>query len=68
MKDCFVLTFSKDCDIESVADAVKMLQKTFPDRIVIGLPEIIHFQDYDKKELINLLKFCSDYMEKLINE
>ena len=68
MEDYFVLTFSKNCDIESVSDAVKILQNAFPNKSIIGLPETIRFQDYSKEELINLLKFYSDYMEKLINE
>ena len=68
MKDYFVLTFSKNCDALSVSDAVKILQDAFPDKVIIGLPEMINFQDYTKEELIELLKFYSDYMEKLINE
>ena len=68
MKDYFVLTFSKNCDIESVSNAVKILQDAFPDKSIIGLPETINFQNYTKKELIDLLKKYSDYMEKLINE
>lgn len=67
MKDYFVLTFSKDCDIESVADAVKMLQDAFPDKSIIGLPETINFQDYTKEELIERLNYYINYMEKLIN-
>lgn len=68
MKDYFVLTFSQNCDLESAHDAVITLQKAFPDKCVIALPETINFQDYTKEELINLLKKYSDYMEKLINE
>ena len=68
MKDYFVLTYSKNCDLESVKDAVDTLQHAFPDKSIIGLPETINFQDYSKEELIRLLKFYSDYMEKLINE
>ncbi len=68
MKDYFVLTYSQNGDLESVHDAVITLQKTFPDKYVIALPETITFQDYSKEELIYLLKKCSDYMEKLINE
>jgi hypothetical protein len=68
MKDYIVLTFSKDCDLESVKDTVDTLQNAFPDKSIIGLPETINFQDYSKEELIELLKFYSNYMEKLINE
>ena len=68
MEDYFVLTFSKNCDIESVSNAVKILQDAFPDKSIIALPETINFQDYSKKELINLLEKYSKYMEKLINE
>lgn len=67
MKDYFVLTFSQDCDLESVRNAVVTLQKAFPDKYVIGLPEIIKFQDYTKEELINLLKIYSEYMKGLID-
>lgn len=67
MKDYFVLTFSKNCDLESAHDAVITLQKAFPDKYIIGLPETIRFQDYTKEELINLLKFYSDYMKGLID-
>jgi len=69
MKDYFVLTFSKNIDdILEVSNAVKILQDAFPDKSIIALPETINFQDYSKEELIELLKFYSDYMEKLINE
>ena len=68
MKDYFVLTFSKNCDIESVSNAGKILHDTFPDKSIIVLPETINFQEYNKEELINLLKFYSNYMEGLINE
>ena len=67
MKDYFVLTFSKDCDLLSVSNAVKMLQDAFPDKGIIGLPETINFKDYSKEELINLLEFYSDYMKGLID-
>lgn len=68
MKDYFVLTFSKNCDVESVKDAVDVLRNAFPDKTIIGLPETIKFQDYSKEELIELLKFYSHCMEKIINE
>lgn len=67
MKDYFVLTFSKNCNIESVSDAIKILQNAFPDKAIIGLPETIHFQDYTKEELIKQLEFYTDYMKGLIN-
>lgn len=67
MKDYFVLTYSKECDIESVFNAAEMLKKSFPDKYIITLPETINFQNYTKEELINLLKFYSDYMKGLIN-
>lgn len=67
MKDYFVLTFSKKCDIETASNAVKMLHDAFPDKCIIALPETINFKDYTKEELINLLKFYSDYMKGLIN-
>ena len=67
MKDYFILTFSKDCDFESVADAVKILKNTFPDKAVIGLPETIHFHDYTKEELIEQLEFYTNYMKGLID-
>lgn len=68
MKDYFVLTFSRNCDLESVKDAVETLKNAFPDKIIIGLPETINFRDYTKEELINLLEFYSDYMKGLIEE
>lgn len=68
MKDFFVLTFSENCDLNSAHEAVITLQEAFPDKSIIGLPETINFRDYTKEDLINLLKFYSDYMEKLINE
>ena len=67
MKDYFILTFSRDCDIVSVSNAVTMLQDAFPNKHIIGLPETIKFQDYTKEELINLLEFYTDYMKGLIN-
>ena len=67
MKDYFVLTFSRDCDALSVSNTVKTLQDAFPDKNIIALPETINFQDYTKEELINLLKFYSDYMKGLID-
>lgn len=66
MKDYFVLTYSKDCDVESASNAVKILQDAFPDKCIIGLPETINFKDYTKEELINLLESLSDYMKGLI--
>ena len=68
MKDCFVLTFSEDCDIEAVSNSIKTLQNAFPDKTIIGLPEMIHLQNYTKEELINVLEFYIDYMKVLINE
>ena len=66
MKDYFVLTFSENCDLESVSNAVQVLQNAFPDKGIIALPETINFRDYTKKELINLLESLSDYMKGLI--
>ena len=68
MKDYFVLTFSQDCDLESAHETVITLQKAFPDKYIIGLPETIGFKDCTKEELINLLEFYSDYMKELLNE
>ena len=68
MKDYFVLTFSQDCDLESAHEAVITLQKAFPDKYIIGLPETIGLKDCTKEELINLLEFYSDYMKELLNE
>jgi len=68
MKDYFVLTFSQDCDLESAHEAVITLQKAFPDKYIIGLPETIGLKNCSKKELINLLDFYSDYMKELLNE
>ena len=67
MKDYFVLTFSKNCDVESVKDAVDVLRNAFPDKTIIGLPETINFRDYSKEELIELLKFYSDCMKGLMD-
>jgi len=67
MKDYFVLTFSRGCDVETASNAVKMLQNAFPDKCIIGLPETINFRDYTKKELINLLESYSYYMKGLID-
>ncbi len=67
MKDYFVLTFSRECDVVTASNAVKMLQDAFPDKSIIALPETINFQDYSKEELINLLEFYSDYMKGLID-
>lgn len=67
MKDYFVLTFSQNCDLESAHEAVITLQKAFPDKQIIGLPETINFRDYTKEELINLLEFYLDYMKGLID-
>lgn len=68
MKDYFVLTYSNIDGMLEVSNAVKILQDAFPDKSIIALPKTITFQDYSKEELIYLLKKCSDYMEKLINE
>lgn len=68
MKDYFVLTFSQDCDVESAHDAIITLQKAFPDKYIIGLPETIGLKNCSKEELINLLEFYSDYMKELLNE
>lgn len=69
MKDYFVLTFSKNIDeYEHVINAVEILQKAFPDKTIIALPETIIFQAYTKEELIEHLNYCIKYMEKLINE
>ena len=68
MKDYFILSYSKNCDLESVKNAADTLQYAFPDKGIIVLPETINFQEYSKEELIELLKKYSKYMEKLINE
>ena len=67
MKDYFVLTFSQNCDLESAHEAVITLQKAFPDKYIIGLPETIGLKDCTKEELINLLEFYSDCMKGLID-
>ena len=68
MKSYFVLNYSKNCDIETVCDAVKILKDTFPDKSIIALPETIIFQEYSKEELIQRLEQYSKYIEDLINE
>ena len=68
MKDYFVLTYSKDCDVESALNAVKTLQNVFPDKYIIGLPEIMNLKNYTQEELINFLESYSDYMKGLLNE
>ena len=68
MKDYFVLTYSTDCDVESALNAIQTLQSVFPDKYIIGLPEIMNLKNYTKEELINFLESYSIYMKGLINE
>lgn len=68
MKDYIVLTFSQDCDVELVSDAVTSLSSIFPDKAIIGMPKMIDLKTYSKEELINLLEFYIDYMKGLIND
>ena len=64
-EDYFVLTFSQNCDLESVHNAMQVLQITFPDKDIIALPEMISLRDYSKKELIKHLKAMPFTFDKL---
>lgn len=68
MKDYFVLTFSQNCDLESAHEAVITLQKAFPDKYIIGLPETINFRDYTKEELEEFLVKYYEIIKKFLNE
>lgn len=68
MKDYFVLTFSQNCDLESTHEAIITLQKAFPDKQIIGLPETINFRDYTKEELEEFLVKYYEIIKKFLNE
>lgn len=68
MKDYFVLTFSQNCDLKSAHEAVITLQKAFPDKYIIGLPETINFRDYTKEELEKFLVKYYEIIKKFLNE
>ena len=71
MKDCFVLYYNQDSiSVNEVYDIYKRLEeaKCMKGKTLIVLPDVVYLKNYSKEELVQLLKFCSDYMEKLINE
>ena len=69
MKNCFVLTYSKDCPLDEVSDAAESLKRNFPDKDIIVLPELMNLKEYTKDELLDLLNFyINEYMIGAINE
>ena len=71
MKDCFVLYYNQDSvSVNEIYDVFKRLEKVncMEGKTLIVLPDVVCLKNYSKEELIELLKFYSDYMEKLINE
>jgi hypothetical protein len=67
MKNYFVLTYSKECDLETVQDAVDMLKEKFGIS-TIALPEMLCLQNYTKKDLMEMLKIYSDHLSELTYE
>lgn len=69
MKNCFVLTYSKDCPLDEVYKAAQALKRNFPNKDIIVLPELMNLKEYTKDELLNLLNFyIHEYMIGAINE
>ncbi len=70
MNDFFVMNFPAwKYDIETMQDIFQQIEQILPEESsLLMLPELVSLKRYDKEELIELLKFYTNYLEGLINE
>ena len=70
MKNFFVMNFpGQEYDIETMKDIFQQIEQILPkESSLLMLPELVSLKRYDKEELIELLKFYTNYLEGLINE
>lgn len=69
MKDYFVLTYSKESDSpEAVKSFLNTIAGMYPNKKLIAIPDSMTFRNYDKEELLELLNFLKEQVERLINE
>ena len=68
MKNYFVLTYSKDCPLDEVYETAQSLEKNFPNKNIIVLPELMNLKEYTKDELLNLLNCIHEYIIGVIYE
>ena len=69
MKDYFVLTYSKELDNpDAVTSFLNTIAGMYPNKNLIAIPDSMTFRNYNKEELLELLNFLKEQVEKLINE
>ena len=67
MKNYFVLTYSRDSDLETVYEAAQMLKNRFSDKQIIILPDFLNLKDYTKEDLKILLTYINKYIREEID-
>ena len=67
MKNYFVLTYSRDSDLETVYEAAQMLKNRFSDKQIIILPDFLNLKDYTKEDLKILLTWINKYIREEID-
>lgn len=68
MKDYFVLTYSKESELEEVQKIFNTIADIYPNKQIIAIPDSMTFRNYDKESLLELLNLLKEQMERLINE
>ncbi len=67
MNNYFVLTYSKDSDLETVYEAAQILKNKFSDKQIIVLPDFLNLKDYTKEDLKILLTYINKYIREEID-
>ena len=69
MKDYFVLTYSEELDDpEEVENFLSAIAGMYLNKRLIAIPDSMTFRNYNKEELLELLNFLKEQVERLINE
>lgn len=68
MKDYFVLIYSRESDPDAIKAFLNTIANMYPNKNLIAIPDSMTFRNYDKEELLELLNFLKEQVERLINE
>ncbi len=69
MKDYFVLTYSRESDKpDAIKDFLNTIANMYPNKNIIAIPDSMTFKNYNKEELLEILNFLKEQVERLINE